>query len=80
MPAKATLTAKPALWHEISRLLVNLVDEAMFEIGPGGLHVSTVDPSHVALVVLDISPSAFDVFDAPAESRIGVDIDKVKAM
>lgn len=74
------LTARPGVWNDLASIVSAFVDEASLHVNQDGLHIAEVDPMHVALIVVDVPSSAFEEYEAPFESRIGLDVDKLKLM
>jgi len=64
------------LWKGIIAAVSELVDEANFIIAPDGLRLRAMDPSHVAMVELDLPPTAFDEYECDEETVIGVNFDE----
>ncbi len=62
---------------EITNLLFTLVNEAKFEFNQDGLSVMAVDPSHVAMIVMEVSRDGFIEYECEDE-EIGVDLAKVR--
>ncbi|WP_457613400.1 DNA polymerase sliding clamp [Methanocaldococcus sp.] len=54
-----------------------LLDEICFEVNEEGIKASAMDPSHVALVSLEIPSLAFEEFTAD-EHEIGIDLEAFK--
>jgi len=64
-------------FKKIIDAMSNLVDEISFEVDEKGLRASAMDPSHVALVSVDIPREAFDEYVADPH-EIGVDLEALK--
>ena len=62
---------------ELTNLLLTLVNEAKFEFSGDGLAVKAVDPAHVAMMILNVSPEGFAGYEVE-EEELGIDLDKVK--
>ncbi|GBF35844.1 MAG TPA: DNA polymerase sliding clamp [Methanothermococcus okinawensis] len=60
-------------FKKIVEAMSNVVDEISFEVDEKGLRASAVDPSHVALVSIDIPREAFEEYLADPH-EIGVDL------
>jgi len=56
-----------------------IVDEVKFSVNADGVRIKAIDPSHIAMIDINILPSAFLAYEADT-SEIGLDIDKVKAV
>ncbi len=63
--------------REVVEAVSTLVSEAKFSISKEGLEVKAVDPSHVAMLLLRLSPSAFEEFTGEP-TEIGVDMERFK--
>ncbi|AEF96534.1 DNA polymerase sliding clamp [Methanotorris igneus] len=55
----------------------NLLDEICFEVNEEGIKARAMDPSHVALVSIDIPKEAFEEYEADVHD-IGVDLEAFK--
>ncbi|HIQ32904.1 MAG TPA: DNA polymerase sliding clamp [Methanothermococcus okinawensis] len=64
-------------FKKIVDAMSNLVDEISFEIDEEGLRASAMDPSHVALVSVNVPREAFEEFVADPH-EIGVDLEALK--
>ena len=62
---------------ELTNLLLTLVNEAKFDLSGEGLTVKAVDPAHVAMMILNVSPEGFAGYEVE-EEELGIDLDKVK--
>lgn len=62
---------------EIVGVISTLVDEAKFNVEPDGVTVRAVDPAHVAMLDLRISPDAFESYSANSMS-FAVEIGKLR--
>jgi len=60
-------------------IVSTLVDEVKFTIAPTGMGLKAIDPAHVAMIEINVSPKAFVSYSA-TESEIGLDLDKVKSV
>jgi len=76
---RAVLTSAK-LWKGIIAAISELVDEANFVVAPDGLRLRAMDPSHVAMVELDLPPTAFDEYECTEETTIGVNFDEFKKL
>ena len=54
-----------------------LTDQILVKVDKSGLHTKAVDPSHVAMVELDISKKAMEAYRVPVEGVFGIDLDKM---
>lgn len=73
------VTARQELMSKIVDTLGIVVEDARFDFAEDGLHVRVVDPSHVAMVKLDVDAAAFDTWELD-ETKVGFDIRKLKEM
>jgi len=60
-------------------IVSTLVDEVKFSVKPEGMSLKAVDPAHVAMIDLEVSPGAFVSYSAD-ETNLGLDMDKVKSV
>jgi proliferating cell nuclear antigen len=63
--------------RELVEVVSTLVPEAKLSISKDGVSVKAVDPSHVAMLVLNLNKAAFDEFTGEP-TEIGLDIEKLK--
>jgi len=71
------VTARQELMKLIVETLGIVVEDARFDFEEDGLHVRVVDPSHVAMVKLDVDAAAFETWEID-EAKLGLDIRKLK--
>jgi len=62
------------LWRYILDAISALVDEASIRAGPDGMRVRALDPSHVALINLELKPEAFTEYECSEETSIGLSL------
>jgi len=72
---KAKLTAD--VLKEIIEVSGHIVDEIAMNLNSDGLSIKAVDPSHVAMVDMNLSKNAFQEFEAD-EVSIAVEMDKMR--
>ncbi len=72
---KCTMDAKD--FKKIIDAASNLVDEICFEVDEEGIKASAMDPSHVALVSINIPKESFDEYIADPHD-LGVDLESLK--
>lgn len=65
------------LLKEAVEVISTLVSEVKLSISKDGIHVKAVDPSHVAMLVMNLNGSVFEEFTGEP-TEIGVDIEKIK--
>jgi len=63
-------------WRMCVGAISSIVDEAVFDISPGGVRLRAMDASHVALVDLELTAKECDVFSAKPVS-IGVSLSEM---
>jgi proliferating cell nuclear antigen len=63
--------------RELVEIIATLVPEAKLAISKDGISVKAVDPSHVAMLVLTLKPTAFEEFTGEP-TELGIDIEKFK--
>ncbi len=68
---------KMEVLRELVEIISTLVSEAKLSISKDGIDVKAVDPSHVAMLVLNLNRSAFDEFTGEP-TEIGLDVEKLK--
>lgn len=61
----------------VFKAIETLVDEATLIIGPEGLSFRGMDPSHIALIDINIPNHAFETFEVDQENKIGVRVDEL---
>lgn len=64
-------------FKKIVDAISNLVDEICFEVDENGIKASAMDPSHVALVSVNLPKEAFDEYVADIHD-IGIDLETLK--
>lgn len=55
-----------------------LVDEGKFKIDEEGIGLRAVDPADAAMVILELSSSAFEDYSAEGDSEIGLDLERLE--
>jgi len=73
------VTARQDLMSKIIETLSVVVEDARFDFGENGLQVRVVDPSHVAMIQMDIDAAAFDTWELDTTS-LGLEIRKIKEL
>ena len=73
------VTARQELMSKIVDTLGVVVEDARFDFEEDGLHIRVVDPSHVAMVKLDVDAAAFETWELD-ETKVGFDIRKLKEL
>lgn len=63
--------------RELIEVIATLVPEAKLSISKDGITVKAVDPSHVAMLVLNLKREAFVEFTGE-QTEIGIDVEKFK--
>ncbi|MCI4349656.1 MAG: DNA polymerase sliding clamp, partial [Thermoplasmata archaeon] len=63
--------------RELVEVIATLVPEVKLSISKDGISVKAVDPSHVAMLVLNLNTGAFEEFTGEP-TELGVDIEKFK--
>jgi proliferating cell nuclear antigen len=57
---------------KILKTLSEIVDEAAFQVNGSGVHVKALDPSRIAMMIVDLPPEAFQEFNVKDELSIGL--------
>jgi len=73
------VTARLDLMSKILDTLKAVVEEARFDFNESSLHVRVVDPSHVAMIQMDIDSAAFDTWELD-ETQLCFEIDLVRTV
>ena len=71
------VTARQELMRTIVETLGVVVEEARLDFGEDGLSVRVVDPSHVAMIKMDVDSAAFDTWEVD-ETKLGLEMRKLK--
>ena len=71
------VTARQELMSKIVDTLFVVVEDARFDFSETGLQVRVVDPSHVAMIQMDIDAAAFDTWEID-ETNLGLEMRKLK--
>jgi proliferating cell nuclear antigen len=56
-----------------------VVEDARFDFGENGLEIRVVDPSHVAMIQMNIDSAAFDTWELD-ETKLGLELRKIKEL
>jgi len=64
----------PKLWKTCVSAASALVQEAAFIVTPEGLKMKAMDPSHIALIDIDLPAGAFEGFEVEKPTIIGVSL------
>ena len=70
------VTARQELMRTIVETLGVVVEEARLDFGEDGLSVRVVDPSHVAMIKMDVDSAAFDTWEVD-ETKLGLEMRKM---
>lgn len=62
------------LWRYLIEAVSALVDEVSLRASPEGLKIRAMDPSHVALVDLELEPEAFTEYECDEPANIGLSL------
>jgi proliferating cell nuclear antigen len=73
------VTARQDLMSKIIETLGVVVEDARFDFGENGLQIRVVDPSHVAMIQMDIDSAAFDTWELD-ETKLGLELRKIKEL
>ncbi len=68
---------KPAVLRQVVDTVSIIVGEGKFRVNQDGMSLKSVDPTHVAMVDLELNRSAFESFEAD-DQELGIDIEKLK--
>ena len=71
------VTARQELMRTIVETLGVVVEEARLDVGEDGLSVRVVDPSHVAMIKMDVDSAAFDTWEVD-ETKLGLEMRKMQ--
>ena len=70
------VTARQELMRTIVETLGVVVEEARLDFGEDGLSVRVVDPSHVAMIKMDVDSAAFETWEVD-ETKLGLEMRKM---
>jgi proliferating cell nuclear antigen len=73
------VTARQELMSKIIETLGVVVEDARFDFSESELEIRVVDPSHVAMIQMNIDSAAFDSWELD-ETKIGLELRKVKEL
>ena len=68
---------KQAVLRQVVDAVSIIVGEGKFRVSQNGISMKSVDPTHVAMVDLELDRSAFETFEV-TDLELGVDIEKLK--
>ena len=71
------VTARQELMRTIVETLGVVVEEARLDFAEDGLSVRVVDPSHVAMIKMDVDSAAFETWEVD-ETKLGLEMRKLK--
>ena len=71
------VTARQELMRTIVETLGVVVEEARLDFGDDGLTVRVVDPSHVAMIKMEVDSAAFEAWNID-ETKLGLEMRKLK--
>jgi proliferating cell nuclear antigen len=71
------ITAKQDTMRTIVDILTVLVEEAKFNFTEGHLEVRSVDPSHVAMIRMEVDAAAFEAWESD-ECSVGFELTKIR--
>ena len=60
----------------LAEAISNLIDEGAFKANKDGIKMRAVDPAHVAMVILNLTPKAFEEYEIDKETVLGIDFEK----
>ena len=73
------VTARQDLMSKIIETLGVVVEDARFDFSENGLEVRVVDPSHVAMIQMNIDAAAFETWELD-ETKLGLELRKIKEL
>jgi proliferating cell nuclear antigen len=59
-------------WKAVASVLQSIAEDATFDVDADGIRSRAMDPSHVALVEVSLSPRSFEKLDCPKPTRFTV--------
>lgn len=68
------------VWLNTFNSIATLADEATFEADKDGLRLRIMDPSHIALIDINMPPSDFELYQCDELVKFGVRVDDVLKM
>ncbi len=74
--SRLTLSVKNL--KEIADLLNTVVTEAKFKLDQTGISIKAVDPSHVAMISIDIPKELFTEYSLEKDDELAIDVEKLK--
>jgi len=70
---------KMEVLREFLEVISAIVTEVKMSVTPEGIDVKAMDPSHVAMLILNLKKGAFEDFNGEA-TEIGIDVEKLKGV
>ena len=70
---------KSEVLREFLEVVSAIVTEVKFSVSKEGIEVKAMDPSHVAMLILNLKKGAFEEFNGEA-AELGVDVEKLKGV
>lgn len=71
------ITAKQETMRTIIDILTVLVEEAKFNFSEGHIEVRAVDPSHVAMIRMEVDAAAFEAWESE-DASVGLELTKLR--
>ncbi len=71
------VSVKMDVLKEMVGVISTLVEEVKFNVTPSGISIKAVDPAHVAMLVMDLEPGAFERFEAK-DMAFAIEVEKLK--
>ncbi|HIQ03202.1 MAG TPA: proliferating cell nuclear antigen (pcna) [Desulfurococcales archaeon] len=65
------------VWKYIIGSIKKIITEGVFVVNEEGLHMRTMDSSHIAMIDIYVPSTAFEEFEVEGESSIGVNFDEL---
>ncbi|MER3601240.1 MAG: proliferating cell nuclear antigen (pcna) [Nitrososphaerota archaeon] len=80
MAALKAVTSSVDVWRTVAVSIAALVEEASFEANEAGISFRAMDPSHVAMIDLSWSKTAFEEYSCEGKIRFGLRMEDLVKM
>jgi proliferating cell nuclear antigen len=70
--------AEPRFFKDSISIISDLVTEAKFKAGPGGLELVAMDPANVAMVIFKLLSSSFTSYNVKDNEQVAINLNSLK--
>lgn len=66
------------VWRSVIDAISELIDEANFVASPEGMSLRAMDPSHVAMIEVNLPKDFFDEYECDEKFNVGINLDEFR--